>query len=255
MTSDIGTIDTLSFDPPARVARPTMVQQWSDLSFVHWRYGPEDIRPLLPSNLEIDTFDGAAWVGLIPFRLRIRRPSVPYLPWLSSFPETNVRTYVVGPDGHRGIWFLSLDAARLGAVIAARTSYRLPYMWAHAEMQARSNVVRYRGRRRWPGHGTAAYTLTIDVGLPLTEPTELERFLTSRWHLYSPDRLRLPPKDLDLVRTTVSHPPWPLHAARVGHLEETVLAAAGLPSPATGPIALFSPGINTRFAPRIALTG
>jgi uncharacterized protein YqjF (DUF2071 family) len=256
MNTESPTADVLQLDPPQRVAHPTMIQQWLDLSFVHWRFDPADIRPLVPSTLEIDTFHGAAWVGLIPFRLRIRRPGVPYLPWLSSFPETNLRTYVVGPDGHRGIWFLSLDAARLGAVVAARASYRLPYMWAHAEMRRRGHIVRYRGRRRWPGRGTASYDLTIDVGRPLTEPTELDRFLSARWHLYSPERLRLPPTGLELVRTTVSHPAWPLFDARVERLEETVLAAAGLPSPATGPTALFSPGISTRFAPsRIALTG
>jgi uncharacterized protein YqjF (DUF2071 family) len=243
-------LEALPTEPPVRIEHPTMLQRWSDLSFIHWRYDVDDVRPLVPANLEIDTFDGAAWVGLIPFRLRIRRPGVPYLPWLSTFPETNLRTYVVGPDGHRGIWFLSLDAARLGAVAAARTSYRLPYMWARVEMRRRSNLVHYRGSRRWPGRGGASYDLAIDVGAALSRPNELERSLTARWYLFSPARLRLPPTGIDLVRTTVEHPPWPLHAARIEHLEETVLAAAGLPIPTAAPIALFSRGVDTRFAPR-----
>jgi uncharacterized protein YqjF (DUF2071 family) len=246
---------TLPVDPPVTVDHPTMLQRWTDLSFVHWAYDPEAVRPLVPANLEIDTFDGAAWVGLIPFRLGIRRPGVPYLPWLSSFPETNLRTYVVGPDGRRGIWFLSLDAARLSAVVAARATYRLPYMWASADMRHRGNAVRYRGSRRWPGRDSAAYDLAIDVGSSLRGLSELDRFLTSRWHLFSPGKLRLPPTGLDLVRTTVAHPPWPLHAARIEHLEETVLDAAGLPRPMTEPIALFSPGVTTRFARRVCLTG
>ena len=247
--------ETLPLEPPVTVDRPTMLQRWTDLSFVHWAYDPDVVRSLVPANLEIDTFDGAAWVGLIPFRLGIRRPGVPYLPWLSSFPETNLRTYVVGPDGRRGIWFLSLDAARLSAVVAARTSYRLPYMWARADMRRRGNTVRYRGGRRWPGRGSAEYDLTIDVGEPLRGLSELDRFLTARWHLFSPGKLRLPPTRLDLVRTTVAHLPWPLCAARVEHLEETVLDAAGLPRPRTEPIALFSPGVSTRFAPRAPLAG
>ncbi len=247
--------ETLPLEPPLTVDRPTMLQRWTDLSFVHWAYDPGIVRPLVPANLEIDTFEGAAWVGLIPFRLGIRRPGVPYLPWLSSFPETNLRTYVVGPDGRRGIWFLSLDAARLSAVVAARTTYRLPYMWARADMRRRGNVVRYRGGRRWPGPGSAEYELTIDIGEALRGVSELDRFLTARWHLFSPGKLQLPPTGLDLVRTTVAHPPWPLRAARITHLHETVLDAAGLPNPTTEPIALFSPGVSTRFAPRVPLTG
>ncbi len=247
--------ETLPLEPPVTVDRPTMLQRWTDLSFVHWAYDPDVVRPLVPANLEIDTFDGAAWVGLIPFRLGIRRPGVPYLPWLSSFPETNLRTYVVGSDGRRGIWFLSLDAARLSAVVAARTTYRLPYMWARADTRRRGNVVRYRGGRRWPGHGSAEYDLTIGIGEEVRELSELDRFLTARWHLFSPGKLQLPPTGLDLVGTTVTHPPWPLRAARIAHLEETVLDAAGLPNPTTEPIALFSPGVSTRFAPRVRLTG
>ena len=243
-------IDLLSLptEPPVRIDRPTMLQRWSDLSFIHWRYDVADVEPLLPPNLEIDTFDGAAWVGLLPFRLRIRGVGTPYVPWLSSFPETNLRTYVVGPDGRRGIWFLSLDAARFVAVVVARASHRLPYMWARAEMHRSRHRIRYRGLRRWPG--TAAYDLTLDIGSPLRQPDALQRFLTARWHLYSPGRLRLPPTGVSLVRTTVEHVPWPLHNARIEHLEESVLGAAGLPAPTTAPVAMFSPGVATRFAPR-----
>jgi uncharacterized protein YqjF (DUF2071 family) len=252
MTGGARGLETITAEPPARVVRPTMLQRWSDLSFVHWAYDPAAVRALLPSRLEVDTFDGAAWVGLIPFRLDIRTPGTPYVPWLSSFPETNLRTYVVGPDGRRGIWFLSLDAARLGAVVTARTSYRLPYMWAEATMRRRGSVIEYRGRRRWP-RPAASYDVELEIGASITEPSPLERFLTARWHLFSPGRLRLPPTGVDLVRTTVEHPPWPLHAARVRRLEQTVVAAAGLPEPAGEPVAAFSPGVATRFARRVEL--
>jgi uncharacterized protein YqjF (DUF2071 family) len=244
--------ETLPLEPPVEVDRPTMLQRWSNLSFVHWPFDAAQVASLLPTGLEVDTFDGAAWIGLIPFHLRIRRAGVPYLPWLASFPETNLRTYVVGPDGRRGIWFLSLDAARLGAVVAARHSYRLPYMWARAEMHRRGDLLRYRGCRRWPEPG-ADYDVSVDVGPPVRDVDPFQRFVTARWHLFSPARLTLPLSRIGLTRTTVAHQSWPLYAARVQHLEETLLAAAGLPAPSVEPVALFSPGVDTRFGTRVTL--
>src|SRR2546423_2489451 len=95
------------------VRYPVMLQEWRHLTFLHWRYRPDVIQALLPAGLTVQTMDGSAWVGLIPFLMSgVRPPRVPALPWLSRFPETNVRTYVSGPDGGTGIWFLSLHAAR-----------------------------------------------------------------------------------------------------------------------------------------------
>jgi uncharacterized protein YqjF (DUF2071 family) len=244
-----GVAERLSLEAPVRIDRPTMLQRWTLLSFVHWAYEPAAVQAVLPRELEVDTFDGAAWVGLIPFRLAIRRRGVPYVPWLSRFAETNLRTYVIGPDGRRGIWFLSLDAARLGAVAVARTSYRLPYMWADATIRARGDTIRYRGARRWPSP-RAEYDLTLRIGAALERPSDLERFWTARWHLFSPAPQPLPPRRLELDVTTVEHPRWPLHRAAVIALEESLLHAANLPAPGCEPIALFSPGVATRFATR-----
>src|SRR5215211_2195923 len=103
---------------PPRVARPVMYHEWRRIVFAHWRYPAEVVRPLLPAGLQVETFDGTAWVGLVPFLMdRVRAPGVPALPWLSRFPETNVRTYVRDGGGRTGIWFFSLDAARLPAVL------------------------------------------------------------------------------------------------------------------------------------------
>jgi hypothetical protein len=242
-------VETLPDETPVRINRPTMLQRWTELSFVHWAYEPAAVQAVLPRELEVDTFDGAAWVGLIPFHLAIRRRGVPYVPWLAHFAETNVRTYVVGPDGRHGIWFLSLDAARLPAVAVARTSYRLPYMWAEATIQRDGDTLRYRGTRRWPTP-RAAYDLTLRIGAALDPPSELERFWSARWHLFSPARQPLPPRRLELDVTSVSHPPWPLYRADVAELEESLLNAAGLPTPGDEPVALFSPGVATRFGPR-----
>ena len=242
-------VPALPLEAPTRIEHPTMLQRWTDLSFVHWAYEPATVQAILPRELEVDTFDGAAWVGLIPFHLAIRRPGVPYIPWLSRFAETNLRTYVIGPDRRRGIWFLSLDAARLGAVAVARTWFRLPYMWADATIDTDGDTIRYRGIRRWPGPH-ADYDLTLRICEALDRPSELERFLTARWHLFSPARQPLPPRRLELDRTTVSHPNWPLRRAEVIRLEESLLCGSGLPPAAGAPVALFSPGVATRFSAR-----
>ena len=244
--------DSLALGAPARIDRPAMLQRWTQLSFVHWAYEPEAVQGILPPELAVDPFDGAAWVGLIPFRLAIRRPGVPYVPWLSRFAETNLRTYVIGPDGRRGIWFLSLDAARFAAVAVARSSYRLPYMWADAAIRTRHDTIRYLGTRRWPAP-SATYDLTLRIGASVDRPSELERFWTARWHLFSPAPQPLPPRRIELDVTTVAHPPWPLHRAEVVALEETLLRASGLPEPSGAPIALYSPGVSTRFAPRVRI--
>jgi len=225
--------------PPA-VPRPIMYQHWRDLTFLHWRYPAEVVQALLPPGLTAHTFDGTAWVGLVPFRMdRVRAPGVPALPWLSRFPETNVRTYVTAPDGTCGIWFWSLDATRLPAVLAARSTYRLPYAWSAMSVAVEPQSYRYRSRRRWPGPGRARCDAVVERG-PAVEPGPLEYFLTYRFRLYSVIGGRL-------VAANAEHPPWPLHGGRVRELDETVLAAAGLPDPAGEPLVHTAPGVAVRI--------
>ena len=128
-----------------------MVHWWDDLTFIHWRYPAATVQRLLPPDLTIQTLDGSAWVGLVPFFLRIGLPGVPSVPWVSRFPETNVRTYVQDAAGRCGIWFFSLDAARLGAVVLARSTYRLPYFWSKMRLTRDATTVSYACQRRWPG--------------------------------------------------------------------------------------------------------
>src|ERR1700680_4523345 len=112
-----------------------MRQTWRDLTFLHWRYDPAVVRPLAPADLQLDLCEGAAWVGLVPFLITgLSWPGVPAVPRISEFPETNVRTYVTDRTGSRGVWFFSLDAARLPAVIGARITYALPYFWARMKV-------------------------------------------------------------------------------------------------------------------------
>src|SRR5687767_6364285 len=115
----------------AEVRTAMMIQQWRRMTFLHWRYPVDAVRPLLPDGLVPDTDDDEVWVGMLPFLMdEVRPPWLPGLPYLSTFPETNLRTYVRGPDGHAGIYFFSLDAARLPAVAVARATLNLPYRWS-----------------------------------------------------------------------------------------------------------------------------
>src|SRR5262245_4268389 len=107
--------------------RWTMRQSWCDLLFAHWRVPVSALRPLIPARLKIQEFDGSAWLGAVPFRMTgvMYRP-LPDLPWISAFPELNLRTYVEC-DGKPGVWFFSLDATNPLAVWAARRFFHLPY--------------------------------------------------------------------------------------------------------------------------------
>ncbi len=246
----IDTLEDLPLRPPLHIRPGVMAQRWEDLAFISWPFDPGDVQRLLPAELEADTFDGAAWVSVIPFHLSIRLPGTPAVPWVSRFSEINVRTYVRGPDGRRGIWFLSLDASRLGAVVMARRTYRLPYVWARMDVRRTGARVRYRGVRRWPGP-RASWDLTLDVGGPMTSPDDLHRFLTARWRLFSPAPLALPARSIGLRTTTVDHPPWPLRHTRLTEGTESLLAAAGLPGTSASPTVAFSPGVSVRFAPAV----
>jgi uncharacterized protein YqjF (DUF2071 family) len=240
----------LSLSAPRQVGRAVMIQRWERLTFLHWPYAVGDVSRLLPADLEPDVFDDRAWVAILPFRLTVRLPGLPVVPWMSRFDEVNVRTYVRGPDGGRGIWFLSLDASRLAAVAVARHSYRIPYMWSRTAVTERGSIVRSRVSRLWPGPA-AGLDVTVERGQRIDEPTELERFLVCRWRLYSPSAMRLPMDRIRLAVADVDHPPWRLHRARVEHLDEGLLETAGLPTPPGEPLAHYSPGVPVRFGPRV----
>jgi uncharacterized protein len=213
-----------------------MFQGWTRLTFLHWRYRPELIRPLLPRELELDTFDDHAWIGLTPFFVTgLRPPAFPPLPWISAFPEMNVRTYVREPGGERGIWFFSLEADRLAAVAGARLSYGLPYRWACMRVKHRSGRVEYTSRRHLR-QGYARIAISAETAI---RPTDRELFLTARFRLYS----RLFGR---LCFAQVEHPPWPLESAVLLDLEQNVIQHSNLPAPDGDPLVHFSPGVHVR---------
>ena len=225
---------------PFTIDRPVMRQRWERLTFLHWPFEPVGVQRLLPGGLEIETYGGAAWVGLVPFYMRVATPGGRRVPWVSNFCETNVRTYVRDRAGRSGIWFFSLEAARLGAVLTARaTPYRLPYFWASMRLGERGTEVAYLSRRRWPGPRPAASRVRISVGAPIAaaDVTEQEHFLTARWMLFSVTGGRP-------VSARACHRPWLLHRARAQVLDDHLLTAAGLPAPDGEPLAHYSPGVD-----------
>lgn len=201
-----------------------MAQTWDDLLFAHWRVPAESLARFVPQALEIDRYDGSAWLGVTPFvltdlRLRATLP----LPWLSTFPELNVRTYVIVED-KPGVWFFSLDAGSRLAVEAARRMYKLPYFHARMSAESGSGGIDYRCERledpdrRFDGR----YRPSGDEFE--AEPGSLEHFLTERYCLYAVDRGRI-------GRAEIHHPPWPLRPAEL------------------------EPGANTMPPPELALEG
>jgi uncharacterized protein YqjF (DUF2071 family) len=225
---------------PFTIDRPIMRQRWERLTFLHWRFEAAEVQRLLPAGLEVETYDGAAWVGLVPFYMRVGTPGGRRVPWVSNFCETNVRTYVRDRAGRSGIWFLSLDAARLGAVIIARsTPYRLPYFWSSMRLGERGDEIAYLSRRRWPGPRSAASRVRVAIGPPIApaDVTELEHFLTARWTLFSFAGRRP-------VSARACHQPWPLHRAQALIVDDHLLAAAGLRAPEGEPLVHYSHGVD-----------
>ncbi|MER7679865.1 DUF2071 domain-containing protein [Streptomyces sp. NPDC096934] len=229
-------------DPPRALPRPLLTQRWLDLAFVHWAVAPDTVAGLLPAGTVPDVLDDVTYVGLVAFRMHrvgwLRAPGVPYL---GTFPETNVRLYSVDAHGRRGVVFRSLDAARLVPVLMGRAGFRLPYVWSRMSIRAQDDVITYTSSRRWPGPRGAYSRIVLRKGDPIREPSELEHFLTARWGMHNAfaGRVGYLPND---------HPGWPLHRARLLACEENLLAAAGVPAPPGEPVSvLYSPGVPVRL--------
>jgi hypothetical protein len=174
--------------------------------------------------------------------MRVGTPGGHRVPWASSFCETNIRTYVRDQEGRRGIWFLSLDAARLGAVVVARATYRLPYFWSSMRLENRARQISYHCRRRWPGPPGASSHVKISIGNPYApdELGERDHFLTARWILFSVSGSRY-------RFARACHQPWPLHRAEALSLNDGLVQAAGLPAPQGEPLVHYSPGVDVRI--------
>ena len=237
---------------PRPVRRAVFRQAWRDLTFVHWAVDPALVAPLLPDGVRPDVLAGSTPVGLVAFRMRdIAIGPGPAVPYLGSFPETNVRVYTVDAGGRRGVFFLSLDATRLVPVLVAR-ALGVPYAWSRMGVVAAGDTRTYTCRRRWPGPRGATSRLVVRVGAPVTGPTELERFVTARWGLHLAGRSWLSRGSGPATAYWPNeHPEWPLHRADLLDLDDGLVAATGLPAPVDPPTSvLWSPGVRVRFGPK-----
>lgn len=184
---------------------------WRHLLFAHWPVAPEEVRPHLPDDLELQTYEGAAWIGVVPFDMYMTGRGLPYLGRQSHFLELNVRTYVTR-DGKPGVWFFSLDAERWLAVRGARALFHLPYLDADMDLQydEETEIVQYRSERIHEGVESAQFEGRYRPrGTPReANPGTLEHFLTERYCLYAHD-------GISLLRADIHHESWPLQRADV----------------------------------------
>jgi len=219
---------------PMPSSRWVMTQTWHDLLFAHWPLDAAALRALVPQAFELDLFGGQAWLGIVPFHMSNVAPRfVPALPWVSAFPELNVRTYVRAGD-KPGVYFFSLDAGNRVAVGAARTLLNLPYYAAEMTVVPRNGLIEYNSRRETPPAAEFAAVYQPRGGREAPQTGTLEHFLTERYCLYALNHRHLP------YRLEIHHPPWPLEAAEAEISRNTMAEAAGLTLPATPPLLHFA---------------
>jgi uncharacterized protein YqjF (DUF2071 family) len=208
-----------------------MRQTWDRLLFAHWPVAFDTLRPLVPAALELERYEGEAWLGVVPFLMRGVRPrALPAVPWLSAFPELNVRTYVTA-GGKPGVYFFSLDAGARIAVSVARRWFHLPYFHARFSV-SQTGETTYRSTRRHRNAPPAdlAVTYRPTGAVYASALGSLDAFLTERYCLYTTNaRGRL-------LRGEIHHQQWPLQPAEAELQRNTMARAAGLTLPDTPPL-------------------
>jgi uncharacterized protein YqjF (DUF2071 family) len=234
---DYSILDQTAHRPwPMPSAPWIMTQTWHDLLFAHWPVGARELQAALPSSIDLDLFEGQAWLGIVPFHMTNVAPRlVPAIPWVSEFSELNVRTYV-HVRGRPGVYFFSLDASNPLAVVAARTLFHLPYYAASMTIDRQAETIRYESRRT---SDTAPEAILLARYRPTSpaheaQPGSLEYFLTERYCLFTVDRTSQP------CSVDIHHPPWPLQAAEAAIEANTMAEAAGIRLPAVAPLLHFS---------------
>ena len=226
---------------PLPSGRWAMTQRWNDLLFAHWPVAASQLSPLLPEGLLVDTYQGSAWVGVVPFWMdRVKLRGIPSMPGARSFPELNLRTYVRDQyTGVQGVYFFSLDARNLLAVGIARIFYHLPYYWAQMNLEQRSErEFDFYSRRLWSKKPVIFRARYRGLGptrkLAESRPGSLEYFLTERYTLFSHNGAK------QLVRANVHHVPWPLEEAEAEIERNDLPASLGINLPKTDPVLHYS---------------
>jgi hypothetical protein len=212
---------------------------------MHWPVPAARFRASLPAGLTIEEFDGTAWVGVIPFWMSGVSPRpLPPLPFVSRFPELNVRTYVRHGD-RPGVWFLSLDAGNRLAAWVGRRLFHLPYRHARMTVHRDDDAVRYVSKRT-SGHGFEARYAPAGPVAP-SRPGTLEHWLTERYCLYAW------PQSGGLHRAEIHHAPWPLQPAVVSVTRNAMLALHGIAEEGPAPLAHYARRLDVVVWPLAAV--
>jgi uncharacterized protein len=246
VTAETGNPRIREGDPPPETAPhtvrvPVNIHRWDDISFLHWAFDPDDIAPLVPQEATLLTHEGKAWVGVTPFFIRVRPPGVPVSPPGWSFPETNVRTYVAGPDGRDGLWFFRMEVTAAWFAAALRL-VGLPYVRQRMRVDREDGRFVYKSEAR---DSQGGHDIVLRPGEPLDPPSggPLERFLTARWGAYHREGPLL-------LYSPVEHPAWDLHTAAVENCDvDGLFRAAGLPTPVESPLVHYSTGVTVKVGP------
>ena len=214
---------------------PVMRQRWAGLLFLHWPVDPALIAERLPPGLHVDTFEGQAWLGVVPFFMdRVRPVGLPPVPWLSWFMELNVRTYVHDDHGNAGVWFFSLDCNQPIAVEIARRAFHLPYEHAVMRNVKTGNSIQYHSRRKTIDALDAGFDYDLPTATRAAEPGSLEWFLVERYLLFSAN----PSGRIFCGR--VHHLPYQIAAACCEQWSTEPLRLNGFPVPVDAPASILT---------------
>ncbi|MDF1849364.1 MAG: DUF2071 domain-containing protein [Verrucomicrobiales bacterium] len=228
-------------------ASPVMYQEWSDLLFLHWEISPDKIAATLPEGLHVDTHEGNAYLGLVPFFMKAIRPRfLPAVGPISNFLEMNVRTYVHDDSGRPGVWFYSLDASQPLAVFLARKMFHLPYFHASMEATKVEGSTHYQCHRNGtPDDEMSQFVYRGGEKLSPPLPGSLEYFLLERYYLFAHRKV-----GNRLFCGQVHHTPYPAEIAGVTRSVSPALEQAGFPLDTEAPDLLhYSPGVKVSVYP------
>jgi uncharacterized protein YqjF (DUF2071 family) len=225
-----------------------MYQRWEELLFLHWAVDPKVVAAYLPPGLKVDTFEGKAWIGIVPFSMREVRPRfLPAVPGLSSFPELNLRTYVVDAQGRPGVWFYSLDTPKRLPNWVARTFFHLNYRLARIRVESVDSGCVYQSelRTRTGWDEPQNYSWQREGQTYSAEPGSLEFFLVERYRLFAYDSGKK-----RLLTGKVNHDPYPLQTVAVESFSKRLFGTNGLPQPEGEPVSILaSAGVDVRIFP------
>jgi len=227
---------------------PVMYQRWDELLFLHWPVDPVLVQEALPEGLRVDTFEGQAWIGVVPFEMRDVRPrGLPAVPGISNFPELNLRTYVIDAQDRPGVWFYSLDTPQSLANWIARNLFFLNYRMARFRIEAKDGQIRYQSELKlgesWDEPQLYDWTRVGETFE--AEPGSLDFFLAERYRLFAYN-----PKKKKLLTGQVHHAPYPLQRIELSGFSKRLFGSNGIAEPAGAPLsALGSAGVQVEIFP------